>query len=34
LAIQLSFTGSPYTTSLASWTATEIGEMVVDLMGE
>jgi len=33
LAIQLSFTGSPYDTALASWTATEIGEMVTDLNG-
>jgi len=33
LAIALSFTGSPYDTALASWTDTEIDEMVIDLVG-
>lgn len=33
LAFNLGFTGAPYSTALASWTATEIDAMVVDLMG-
>jgi len=33
LGIQLAFTGSPYDTALASWTSTEIDELVVDLQG-
>jgi len=32
-AIALGFTGSPYTTSLASWTATPVGLFVADLTG-
>lgn len=31
VAIALAFTGSPYTTALASWTSTEITAMVADL---
>lgn len=31
VGIALGFTGSPYDTALASWTATEIGELVADL---
>jgi hypothetical protein len=33
LAIQFGFTGSPYSTALADWTVTEIGEMETDLQG-
>lgn len=31
VAIALAFTGAPYTTALASWTATEISALVADL---
>jgi len=31
LAIALNFTGAPYTTALASWTATEIDALAVDV---
>jgi len=30
-AIDLGFTGTPYTTALASWTSTQIAELVADL---
>jgi len=32
-AIDLGFTGSPYTKTLASWTATQIGKLVSDMQG-
>lgn len=32
-AIVLGFTGTPYTTAIASWTATEIQELIDDLIG-
>lgn len=34
LALNLSFTGAPYTTALAEWDTTQVNAMVVDLIGE